>query len=133
VTAFLKDQPFGKGVPQTRHVHVLLKRGQMVLERLFPDIGAEWIGAGVPEVDWIADSQALGARGWLPRFETHLKGISPGRDLLEWSVCQRLAKYERVSFKEACDGVGLLLTSDAAGEAGVRVRARRGVPPADKR
>jgi 2-polyprenyl-6-methoxyphenol hydroxylase-like FAD-dependent oxidoreductase len=113
-----------KGVPQARHVHVLLRRGQTILERLFPGIEAELIAAGVPQVDWIADSKALGTRGWLPRFETNLKGVSPSRDLLEWSIRQRLARHEHVSFKEGCDVVGLLPTSDKSGVAGVRVRAR---------
>ncbi len=116
---------FRKGVPQARHVHVLLKRGQMILESLFPGIEAELTAAGVPQVDWIADSQALGARGWLPRFQTNLKGVSPSRDLLEWTIRQRLARNERVSFKEGCDVVGLLPNGSASGVAGVRVRARR--------
>src|ERR1051326_3725869 len=116
---------FRKGVPQARHVHVLLQRGQMILEHLFPGIEAELTAAGVPQVDWIADSKALGARGWLPRFETNLKGISPSRDLLEWTVRQRLAQNKRVTFKEACDVVGLLPASNGSGVAGVRVRARR--------
>ncbi len=97
----------------------------MVLERLFPDIAAELIDVGVPQVDWIADSQALSARGWLPRFETNLKGISPSRDLLEWSVRQRLMQHGRVSFPEACDVVGLLPGGNASDVAGVRVRARQ--------
>jgi 2-polyprenyl-6-methoxyphenol hydroxylase-like FAD-dependent oxidoreductase len=113
-----------KGVPQARHVHVLLKRGQTILERLFPGIEAELTAAGVPAVDWIADSQALGARGWLPRFQTNLKGLSPSRDLLEWTIRQRLAQHGRIAFKEACDVVGLLPNSSASGVAGVRVRAR---------
>ena len=122
---FPQEPAFRKGVPQARHVHVLLQRGQMVLERLFPGIANELISAGVPQVDWIADSKALGGRGWLPRFETALKGISPSRDLLEWTVRQRLAQHERVSHKEGYDVVGLLPTADGAGIAGVRVRARQ--------
>lgn len=113
-----------KGVPQARHVHVLLKRGQMILEDLFPGIDAELTAAGVPTVDWIADSQALGARGWLPRFPSGLTGLSPSRDLLEWRIRQRLASHERIAFKEACDVIGLLPDRSASGIAGVRVRPR---------
>jgi 2-polyprenyl-6-methoxyphenol hydroxylase-like FAD-dependent oxidoreductase len=41
-----------KGVPQGRHVHVLLGRGMAVVEGLFPGIIAELAAAGAPEVNW---------------------------------------------------------------------------------
>lgn len=113
-----------KGVPQARHVHVLLKRGEEALERFFPGLGEELGAAGAPVIDWIADCKALGAKGWLPRFPSGIVGHSPSRDLLEWSIRRRLAQHERVQFLEAHDAVGLLPNAEKTAIAGVRVRAR---------
>ena len=44
-----------KGVPQSHHVHVLLKRGQQILEKIFPGIEADLIEAGAPVIDWTGD------------------------------------------------------------------------------
>jgi len=115
---------FRKGVPQARHVHILLKRGQMILERFFPGIEAELIAAGVPAVDWIADTQCLSMRGWLPRFASGLTGLSPSRDLLEYAIRQRISASGRVSWLQEHDVVALLPSPDQSGVAGVRVRAR---------
>src|SRR5437588_6993875 len=40
-----------KGVPQARHPHVLLTRGRLILEQLFPGLGEELLAAGAPLVD----------------------------------------------------------------------------------
>ncbi len=37
------------GVPQGAHLHVLLKRGQRILTRLFPEIETQFEKAGCPE------------------------------------------------------------------------------------
>src|SRR5260370_31262407 len=80
-----------KGMPQARHNHVLLKRGEEALERFFPGLGEELDAAGAPLVDWIADCQALGEQGWLPRFSSGVLGHSPSRDLLGSGIRRRLA------------------------------------------
>jgi len=43
------------GVPQARHTHILLLRGQQQLEKLFPGIQADLQQAGAPRVDWLND------------------------------------------------------------------------------
>jgi 2-polyprenyl-6-methoxyphenol hydroxylase-like FAD-dependent oxidoreductase len=115
---------FRKGIPQARHVHVLLKRGEQALERFFPGLGDELTAAGVPVIDWTADTLALGARGWLPRFPSGIVGHSPSRDLLEWSIRRRLRQDGRVQFLEAHDAIGLLSSADKTAVAGVKIRAR---------
>ena len=47
------------GVPQARHVHNLLARGSVILERLLPGLDAELGAAGAPVVDWTADCRWL--------------------------------------------------------------------------
>jgi flavin-dependent dehydrogenase len=38
---FPQTPTFRKGVPQSRHAHVLLTRGRTLLERMFPGLSAE--------------------------------------------------------------------------------------------
>src|SRR5258706_7971498 len=60
---------FRKGVPQSRHIHLLLLRGKQILEQLFPGLAAELIAAGAPTLDFIADAMRFSpAAGWGPRF-----------------------------------------------------------------
>lgn len=46
-----------KGVPQGRHVHVLLPRGHMVLERLFPGLTRELVARGAMTGDLPAEGR----------------------------------------------------------------------------
>ena len=48
----LPDRPaFRRGVPQSRHLHVLLGRGLECLEQLFPGFEADLVAAGAPVVE----------------------------------------------------------------------------------
>ncbi len=56
VTIIERDQlpatpTFRPGVPQTRHAHLLLVRGRLILEQLFPGLTAELMAAGARSVD----------------------------------------------------------------------------------
>jgi len=113
-----------KGLPQARHVHVLLKRGEEALEHFFPGLGEELAASGAPLIDWIADCQALGNKGWLPRFSSGILGHLPSRDLLDWSIRRRLARHEQIHWLEAHDAVGLLSNAEQSAIVGVRVRPR---------
>src|SRR5262249_23178819 len=73
----------GKGVPQARHVHTLLLRGQQILERLFPGIEADLAESGAPALEWTSDAWGWSSSGWLPRFHSHLKTHTCSRELLE--------------------------------------------------
>ena len=89
---FPEDGPVPrKGVPQARHVHALLKRGRVALERLFPGIGDELVAAGAPTLDMANDIAWLNPAGWGVRFPSDLGFVSFSRDLLDWHVRRRLA------------------------------------------
>lgn len=120
-----------KGVPQARHVHVLLLRGQAILERLFPGFQRDLAAAGATALDWIGDSATLNAGGWMPRFDSGLHTHVCSRDTLEWAVRQRLREYPQVTLRGGCEVVGLLGggdtgdVGDTGAVRGVLVRARR--------
>ncbi len=110
-----------RGVPQGRHVHGLLARGQQILEELFPRFTEEMISAGVPTGD-------LGELRWYfngKRLEPATTGcicVSAARPVLEGHVRTRLAALPNVTFMEQCDIVGLVATPDSARVTGVTIR-----------
>jgi len=111
-----------QGVPQAHHLHVLLKRGQQIMEHLFPGLEAELDKAGVPAMDWSADVSWLSADGWFPRITSGLITRTPSRNLLEWTIRHDLAKYDQVEFVEETQVTGLLFNSKNNSVIGVRVR-----------
>src|SRR5688572_17741909 len=103
VTVVERDRPppgpeFRPGVPQSRHVHALLVRGRVLLERLFPGLGAELSAAGAERLEWSADILWHGPFGWGGRESFGLVTYSAGRELLESVVRRRLARDARVPF-----------------------------------
>ena len=111
-----------KGVPQARHLHVLLLRGQQILFELFPSLETKLRQAGAVELDWINDMLIYSIAGRLPRFRSDLSGFNASRDLLEHSVRDCLRDWPQVRFLEHQDVVGLIGRGD--GVAGVQVRSR---------
>src|SRR5438445_11029747 len=57
-----------KGVPQGRHVHVLLHRGASVMKDLFPDLFPALIEDGSIAIDTVANFHWYNFDAWKPRF-----------------------------------------------------------------
>lgn len=106
------------GVPQDRHVHVLLLRGARIMGRLFPGIEDDLQAAGARRTDLLADSRTKIRGEWLPRFESDKITYACSRVLLESVLRGRVAALPNV---ELCGGArveGLI-------EAGGRVTGAR--------
>ncbi|GAA3000364.1 FAD-dependent oxidoreductase [Actinokineospora diospyrosa] len=112
-----------RGVPQGRHVHGLLARGQQILDELFPGFTDALIADGVPTAD-------LGELRWffngrkLAPGTTGLIAVAASRPTLERHVRTRVAALPAVRFVEETDIVGLLTTTDRSRVTGVRVQAQ---------
>jgi 2-polyprenyl-6-methoxyphenol hydroxylase-like FAD-dependent oxidoreductase len=110
-----------RGVPQGRHVHGLLARGQQILEELFPGFTDGAIASGVPTGD-------LGELRWYfngKRLRPAHAGcvcVSAARPVLEHLVRSRVDALPNVTFAEQRDILGLLATPGADRVTGVRVR-----------
>jgi 2-polyprenyl-6-methoxyphenol hydroxylase-like FAD-dependent oxidoreductase len=98
----LPDEPVGRrGVPQGRHVHIILSRGAQVLEDLFPGLLGSLVAEGAPfsgaELgDFWA---AVGGRPF-PHEGSHpglVPGYQPSRPLLEHRVRERVGRLANVS------------------------------------
>src|SRR5688572_22461691 len=58
------------GVPQGRHLHLLLGRGAELLERFFPGLLVELAAAGATTVELPAEALLMTRAGWVRRFRT---------------------------------------------------------------
>ena len=122
------DSDFRKGVPQARHPHGLLLRGQLILEQLFPGLVAELIDKGAVPVNagW---EQAFFIFGhWRkPRYRSEIVGTSLSRPLLEGTIYRRLAAHPKVRFMPETEVIGLCTDAEHKCVRGVRWRPRRQV------
>jgi 2-polyprenyl-6-methoxyphenol hydroxylase-like FAD-dependent oxidoreductase len=122
---FLPEKPAPRpGIPQSRHLHVLLNRGKIILEEFFPGLEKELVAAGAPSLDprsigWFSPA------GWAPHFTPDLNDlIMFSRDLLDWQIRRRLAENTNVHFLEGGTVTGLLANASRADVTGVSVRFR---------
>lgn len=117
VTVLERDQlpdsaQIRSGVPQAHHLHVLLRRGQISLNRFFPNFEQSLDEAGVPAMRWTQDALVFGQKGWLPQADLGFSTRNCSRSLLEWQVRQHLSAYTNVCFQDNCQ-IDRLLTDDS--------------------
>ncbi|MER7160140.1 hydroxylase, partial [Streptomyces lydicus] len=117
---------FRKGVPQARHLHILLSGGQRALEELLPGTVAALGEAGARSLYLPRDLLTRTPTGWQRRFdERRHRTLSVTRPVLDAVVRERAlqaaaASSTRVEVLEATEVTGL--TGDADRVTGVRVR-----------
>ncbi|MEU8122597.1 FAD-dependent oxidoreductase [Spirillospora sp. NPDC049024] len=110
-----------RGVPQGRHVHGLLARGQQILEELFPGFTERAVAAGIPTGD-------LGELRWFfngKRLRPAATGcicVSTDRPVLEAHVRDGVQERPNVRFMEEYDILGPTATADGRRVTGVRVQ-----------
>ncbi|MEU3188704.1 FAD-binding monooxygenase [Streptomyces sp. NPDC006923] len=117
----LTDLPENRrGIPQGRHVHGILARGQQILEEYFPGITEELEAAGAVtgdvagDVRWIMDG--------VPMSKGHsgLLAVSVSRPTLEARVRHRVRALVNVSFLDRREVVGLRFAPGNQQVTGVR-------------
>ncbi len=113
-----------KGVPQSRHIHVLLAAGRNILEDLFPGLGGELEDAGVRPIDAGQDFEWLTPAGWSPRFQADLGVLTCSRDLLDQAVRRQVETLADVEILQETEVTGLLLDPARTALTGVEVRRR---------
>jgi 2-polyprenyl-6-methoxyphenol hydroxylase-like FAD-dependent oxidoreductase len=114
------------GVPQARHVHVLLMRGLLFLEDVFPGIRQELERAGALVLNWTSDWAAFSGGRWAPRYASEYVVVTCSRALLEATIRNRLRLNPRVQLLQHHEATGLLATADSGRVCGVTVQARPG-------
>ncbi|MFF4607036.1 NAD(P)/FAD-dependent oxidoreductase [Streptomyces sp. NPDC001339] len=127
-----QGRAFRKGVPQARHLHVLLTGGQRALDELLPGTLTALTDAGARSLCLPRDLLTRMATGWQRRFhEPRHTTLSITRPVLDAVVRERAlaaaaGSPTRVDVLEATEAIGL--TGDADRVTGVRVRSRGGAP-----
>ena len=120
-------QAHRKGVPQSRHPHVLLDGGRRELERLFPGFGAECLARGALDLDPGREIARLLPEGWAPARVSPRRLLFASRVLTESVIRDWMSKSHGLQIVEGTDVVGLLAdTSAGVRIRGVRTRAREG-------
>src|SRR2546421_7118083 len=115
-----------KGVPQGRHVHVLLHKGASIMKGLFPDLFPALIQDGTVPIDTVADFHWYNFGAWKARFPSGITFYCQSRPLLEGHVREQVAARSNVRFLDACDVVKLCANEDATRITGIEVRHRDG-------
>jgi 2-polyprenyl-6-methoxyphenol hydroxylase-like FAD-dependent oxidoreductase len=117
-----------KGLPQGRHIHVLLVGGQRAMERLLPGITGRLTAAGAHLLDFARDVAVHSLAGWHGRHESELESVFMSRDLLDREVRRAVAALPGVRTLSGHEVTGL--SGDNNVVFGVRCR-RRGADAED--
>jgi 2-polyprenyl-6-methoxyphenol hydroxylase-like FAD-dependent oxidoreductase len=132
----LPTEPVARtGIPQGQHIHVLLRSGRSILNRLFAGLEDALGQAGAPIVDGANDLAWLTPGGWAIRYPSTFVGRAATRPLLEWTIRQRLERHPRISVRGERTAVGVLASDDRRRVVGVRLRFRArddGTPAAEE-
>jgi 2-polyprenyl-6-methoxyphenol hydroxylase-like FAD-dependent oxidoreductase len=114
---------FRSGVPQGRHIHTTLLRGQRELEVLFPGLEQKLLVHGAVERDYGNESLYYYG-GRCPQLPPVLHGWNCSRLLLEWQIRQELTKCSQLHMMEGYEVVDLLFDRERQAVKGVYFRAR---------
>lgn len=85
-----------RGVPQGRHAHGLLLRGQDTITRLFSGVREELLAAGATSVNMGRDVKWFHFDVWKCRYHSALDFISASRPLIEWTIAERVRRLPNV-------------------------------------
>jgi 2-polyprenyl-6-methoxyphenol hydroxylase-like FAD-dependent oxidoreductase len=90
-------------VPQDRHLHLLMARGAMEFDDLFPGLLKDMVAAGVPMLENRPDCIHLGAAGHVlgtgQTLRDEFTAYVPSRPHLEWQIRKRVQGIDNVAIQ----------------------------------
>jgi len=111
-----------KGVPQGRHAHGMLKRGEEILEVLFPGLTQRLEAAGAVNMNINEGIAWRHFGGWKAHPPGVFMALFFTRPLLELEVRRAVMGIPNVQFIQGADVLGLTSSSDRRFVQGVRIR-----------
>lgn len=113
-----------RGVPQGRHIHALLARGQQVLDELLPGFTAEMVARGAPVGDVLDEARHCFGGHRFRRGPSGLVAVCASRPMIEELVRTRVRSFPAVRILDSCDAVGFATAPDATRVTGARMIRR---------
>lgn len=104
-----------RGVPQGRHIHVLLVAGQTIMETLVPGFTDELAGSGALTVDYSSEFHVHTAGGFLaPAADNDMLLYYASRPLIERTLRSCVAQHDRVTVESSHQVVELAISDGGA-------------------
>lgn len=117
-----------KGIPQSHQPHVLLKKGEELLNSLFPNVTEELVQEGAVAFDFMKDVHWVHHGRQKVRVESNFRQLSLSRPLLEWVLQTRLEKVVNLKVCYDTEVKGLIWGSTNR-VTGVRITSKRQLEP----
>ena len=129
VTIIERDQlpqsaNFRGGVPQARHLHTLLVKGQRIMEEMFPGFNEAMLDEGAVPMTWGKDTHFVSTGGYTKHFESDIKSNSFARASLEWLVRRRVNTISTIEFLPETRVERLLTNEDRSVVTGIATLSR---------
>lgn len=112
-----------KGVAQDVQVHILLKGGELALEKLLPGAGAALLAAGAVEVRQTGDVSIWEHDAWHPSRDLGHSQLLMSRPAYEWVLRRKVLALGNVEIRDntpvealAPEGSGLLVVATGRGD-----------------
>ncbi|HYP41302.1 MAG TPA: FAD-dependent monooxygenase [Chloroflexia bacterium] len=113
-----------KGVPQGRHGHGLLGKGQEIMLRYFPGLFEDLQRQGAVPIDLAYDAGWYQGGHWRLRVKTGVTVSVQSRPLLEATIRRRVRAIPNIRFLTESDAEGLQMNPARTAVTGVLVRRR---------
>ena len=113
-----------KGAPQSAHVYVLLRRGLLIMQQLFPQLNDDLTQAGALRVNWTRELVVFTPAGWSPRFDSGYITRTCSRGLLEQTIRRQIAAIKNITMEARCEALEPLVTETRSTFSGLKVYHR---------
>ena len=119
------NSEYRSGVPQSRHLHILLERGQRIARELFPELESQLVAAGVPLLNMGRDVEFVTFGGKVLRYHSRHELRSSSRGWLENTLRSHLRQQPELGLVEGVDVHSLYVRADGQ-VCGVRGKRKHG-------
>ena len=122
----LPDVPVSRGgVPQDRHGHLLMAKGQQIIEQLIPGIVDDFKAANLPDIRWGLDTRVLMSGGWMKIADTGIQTYACSRLWLEHTLRQHVLAIPNIHTIEHATVTGLIADEQHQSVLGVHYEQER--------
>jgi 2-polyprenyl-6-methoxyphenol hydroxylase-like FAD-dependent oxidoreductase len=102
------------GVPQAHHIHTLLARGRMILDKLYPGFDDDLAAQGILLYSWGKDTHILTTGGYLRRADLGIQARGHSRAMLEWVLRCRTEQISNIRILSDSAVTGLTIAHNTA-------------------